>query len=128
VEGKNFRPKRGLDKANRLVGETAFREVIYEGRRWESPELKVYVLEGKRGPACLGIVVGRKSGTAVRRNRFKRRVREAVRQHRAFAKGVRLVVVAKQGALDLSYAEIAGRLDLVFGRHRSDGEEYNESG
>lgn len=104
-----------MGKANRLVGETAFREVTSGGRLWESNELKVYVLEGKPGPARLGIVVRRTLGRAVKRNRLKRRIREVLRRHSAFADGVWVVVVAKSGAVDLTYADIIDRFDRALG-------------
>lgn len=115
MEGKRFRVEQRLGKANRLVGETAFREVTSGGRLWESNELKVYVLEGKPGPARLGIVVRRTLGGAVKRNRFKRRVREVLRRRPAFTDGVWVVVLAKSGALDLNYTDIIDRFDRALG-------------
>jgi len=116
VEGKSSRTKRVLRRANRLAGKAAFREVLDEGRRLESPELRISILEGGAGPARLGIVVGRKLGGAVRRNRFKRRVREAVRGHPGFREGVRVVVIAKPGALGLSHCEINVQINDAFGK------------
>jgi ribonuclease P protein component len=115
VEEKGSRTERHLRKTNRLVGETAFREVMSKGRCWESPELKVYILEGKEGPARLAIIIRKIFGGAVKRNRFKRRVREALRRHPVFADGIRVIAVAKKGALDLTYADIIDQLDRVFG-------------
>ena len=109
--GRRSRGKAGTGRADRLAGEAAFREVISAGRRWNSPELVLFRLDGKAGAGRLGVVVGRKLGGAVPRNLFKRRVREALRIHPAFADGTFLVVVAKPGALGLSYAGIADRLD-----------------
>ncbi|UCE26090.1 MAG: ribonuclease P protein component [Candidatus Coatesbacteria bacterium] len=114
-----------MRKENRLAREAAFREVLDKGRRRESPELKISILEGCCGPPFLGIVVGRKLGAATKRNRFKRRVREAVRKHPGFAEGVRVVVVAKPGALRLTYAEINALIEAAFGRT---GEEVGKSG
>jgi ribonuclease P protein component len=115
VEGKRFRAESGLSKANRLVGKAAFREVTSGGRLWESNELRVYVLKGKPGPPCLGIVVRRTLGGAVERNRFKRRIREALRRRRGFTAGVWVVVVAKTGASDLTYTDITDQFDRAFG-------------
>lgn len=110
---------------NRLAGEAAFREVLGEGRRRESQELRIFVLEDAYEPPRLGIVVGRKLGGAVKRNRFKRRVREAVCRYPGFTDGVRVVVVAKPGALGLTYAEISEQIEDAFGRT---GEAVGNSG
>lgn len=111
MEGKPSRGKSSPARAHRLAVEAAFREVIEKGRRWESQDLKVFILDGKEGPGRLGVVAARKLGGSVKTNRFKRRVREAMRLHPAFTNGVRVVVVAKQGALNLRYAKIANQLD-----------------
>jgi ribonuclease P protein component len=56
--------------------------------------------------AVLGITVSRKVGTAVQRNRVKRRIREWFRHNRAALPGeVVLVVIARRGAAELSRAE-----------------------
>jgi ribonuclease P protein component len=125
VEGKSSPARPVLRKANRLTGEAAFREVLDDGRRRESPELRICVLESGREPPRLGIVVGRRLGGAVKRNRFKRRVREALRRHPRFTEGVRVVIVAKPGALGLTYTEISEQIEDAFGRT---GETSGESG
>lgn len=58
-----------------------------------------------------GFSVSRRVGNAVVRNRVKRRLREFVRLHRAeFARARDFVVIAKPGAANLSYGELAEEL------------------
>jgi ribonuclease P protein component len=58
-------------------------------------------------PARLGVVVGRKVGTAVRRNRVKRLCRECFRNWPdLLPQGVDLVVVARPGAHELALDEV----------------------
>lgn len=58
-------------------------------------------------PARLGLVVGRKVGTAVRRNRIKRLCRECFRTWPGLLpEGVDLVVIAREGAHALGLAEV----------------------
>lgn len=62
----------------------------------------------------LGLVVSKRVGGAVERNRVKRRIREWFRQERAvLAEGSDLVVIARRGAARLSGAEIAGELSRL---------------
>lgn len=62
----------------------------------------------------LGLVVSKRVGGAVERNRVKRRIREWFRQERAvLTEGSDLVVIARRGAARLSGAEIAGELSRL---------------
>lgn len=68
-----------MKRINRLRRPDQFRRVRRDGRSYTSPLLILNVLSGRRRRTRCGFVVGRQFGTAVRRNRAKRRVREAVR-------------------------------------------------
>jgi ribonuclease P protein component len=55
--------------------------------------------------------VGRKTGPSVKRNLFKRRVREWFRQHREeLPKPLDIVVIARRPGVDLNLAELGIRL------------------
>jgi ribonuclease P protein component len=63
--------------------------------------------EGAKGPARTGIVTSRRIGTAVVRNRVRRRLRELVRHARpAVRDGLWLVLVAKPPAGRASFAAL----------------------
>jgi ribonuclease P protein component len=99
------------------------------GRRRTLPELVVVTSDpGQRGRLAtkgpgkdpvtsrLGITVGRKAGSSVERNRFKRRVREWFRHHRAsLARPLDIVVIARRSAVDLSLEELSSRLARLLG-------------
>jgi len=75
---------------------------------------RAYAIEVTRtvGVTRLGLVVSRRVGGAVVRNRVKRVVREWFRRHRSLLpKGVDLVVIARSDAADLgtdaAWAELA---------------------
>ena len=57
------------------------------------------------GESRLGLTVGRRVGSAVRRNRAKRRLRECFRRH-APGLAVDVVLVAKREILDVKQTEL----------------------
>jgi ribonuclease P protein component len=64
----------------------------------------------------LGLVVTRRLGKAVRRNRVKRLLREFFRRHKSLLPPQDLIIMAKKGATALSYHQVQeelGRLLLV---------------
>lgn len=65
------------------------------------------------GSPRLGLVVTRRLGKAVRRNRVKRLLREFFRRHRAALPLRDLVIMAKKGADALNYQQVAEELGRV---------------
>ena len=82
----------------RLTARRQFLAVYDEGRRVSSTSFSLFGMPNRAGTCRLGITVTRKVGSAVRRNRIKRRFREVFRRHRR---------------------ELAPDLDLVVNVHRS---------
>jgi len=66
---------------NRLSSPSAFRSVFSTGRSYAQGSVVLYVAKRSTGsgPARAGLVVSRKVGGAVARNRAKRLLREALR-------------------------------------------------
>ncbi len=63
----------------RLRRHTEFQHVMEHGQRVGDRRLQVWALPNELGHSRLGLVVGRRHGNAVRRNRIKRILREAFR-------------------------------------------------
>lgn len=80
-----------------------FAEVYREGRRYAGEAVVVYCRDTE-GPARLAITAGRRLGSAVLRNRAKRRVREAFRriEGRVCSRGD-LVLVARNPAVTFAF-------------------------
>jgi ribonuclease P protein component len=65
--------------------------------------------------ARLGITVTRRVGSAVARNRVKRRVRECFRRRREeLARPLDVVVIARKGAAALETAQVEAELTALF--------------
>jgi ribonuclease P protein component len=55
------------------------------GNQWECPALRVFYLKNSMKRSRLGIVVSKQNGTAVKRNRIKRTIREFFRKTKKLA-------------------------------------------
>jgi ribonuclease P protein component len=69
----------------------------------------------------LGLVAGRRVGNACRRNRVKRLLREFFRRHKGLLPPGDIIIMAKKGAPDLTYAQVQAELArILLGRTRVD--------
>lgn len=104
-------------KSRRLLKPAEFDRVFHRRRSQSDSLVVVYACENQLPHARLGLVVSRKCGNAVVRNRWKRCLRDAFRlvQHELPA-GLDLVVLPRKGAdaatprLRQSLLALAGRL------------------
>ena len=69
-----------LFSTRRLKESGEFKRIFREGRRTADGRLIVYGLANGREVSRIGLSVGKRLGNAVRRNRYKRTLREAYRQ------------------------------------------------
>lgn len=85
----------GLPRTSRLHLKREFEQVIKGGTKWQYKGIVLWQRPRKEavGPARFAVVVSRKLGSAVVRNRTKRLLREAFRLNRNYLKdGVDVVV------------------------------------
>ena len=88
-----------------------FRRLYAKGKSAAGPCLAVYVRRNGSGRNRLGLTVGTKVGKAVRRNKVRRRIREAYRIHeQQMAAGWDIVVVARTRAVGAPYAQVEREL------------------
>jgi ribonuclease P protein component len=120
-----------LPQQSRMRRAEDFRRVLRTGRRAGGSVLAGHLLlavgpggaAGTSGevlsgdPAKVGFVVSRAVGSAVVRNRVKRRLRELMRGRLAsLPRGCLLVLRAHPAAASARQADLAADLDLVIGR------------
>jgi len=90
-------------RRERLAGKKDFQAVFQQGKRIERPSLIVLWRAGDRGRRA-GFAVSRQMRGAVRRNRVRRRLREAYRAARGEAPvNADLVVVARRPAATVAF-------------------------
>jgi ribonuclease P protein component len=109
-----------MKRQQRLTRSSDFGRVRKHGRSWAHPLLILAADRNDLHIARFGFVVSRKVGKAVVRNRVKRRLREAVRQHLdEIPSGWDLVILARPPSAGASFAEIESALAQTLARATS---------
>ena len=98
----------GIPSTSRLTKSSEFKEVQNRGKKLSSKHLLLFLQKKDAPPSQIGITVSTKvSSKAVDRNRVKRRLRELFRTSAPqFTCSVELVVIARQGAHECSFADL----------------------
>jgi ribonuclease P protein component len=123
-------PAFGFGRERRIRRKPEFDRVFQDGRRITVGHF-VFVFAprdaraatgadaAERASARLGLVVSRKAGNAVARNRIKRLCREAFRRAPGNAPpGLDVVLIPRQGARDLALATVDAEFEEAFARMR----------
>lgn len=97
----------GFPKVCRLRQRWEFEQVYRQGKKSVQRHLILYTLSTGAPEKKAGIAVGKTLGSAVTRNRLRRRIREALRRTLSlWQPGHRVVVVARTAAKDLDYRQL----------------------
>lgn len=86
-----------------------FRQVYNQGQRFSNPFFAAFFLKNETSQQRLGITVTRKVGSAVIRNRCKRRLREIFRlrdREVLSSTGYDLVINVRSGMIEAEYTEL----------------------
>ncbi len=117
-------------KSVRLLKSAEFDRVFQRRRSRGDGLIVVYACENEAGVTRLGLVVSRRAGNAVVRNRWKRCIREAFRLRQAdLPPGVDLVVLPRPQAtpttplVERSLVRLAGEAARLLGRSRRGPDE-----
>jgi ribonuclease P protein component len=103
-----------MKRQYRLRRNSDFQRVRHVGKFYASPLMVLAFLQNELDHSRFGFVVSRRLGKAVRRNKIKRRIREATRLRiRRIKSGFDLVFIARQPIAQASYAEIEQTLEYL---------------
>jgi ribonuclease P protein component len=102
-------------RLRRLRRPSEFRQIFRDGRSVADDVLVIYGLNRSSGPGRLGLAVGRRLGSAPRRNRWKRLIREAYRRHVTQVDGLDIVVIPRPTATP-NYGDLTTRLPRLIRR------------
>lgn len=126
VHGAGQKPERGehrpalrFPRTARLLQHAAFERVYKEGRRIFSSNLTVFFRPRPSADigvgARIGFTVSRAMGNSVRRNRIRRRLREAVRLHLAKLQApVDVVINPKRTTAEAEFSVLAAEVARAF--------------
>ena len=101
-------PDLTFGRQKRLTSTAHFDQVRKHGRKVRGVFISLGVLRvDKEGPVRAGFVTSRRIGSAVKRNRLRRRLREIVRRHQAdLVPGIWIVVIAQPGTAAATYQQL----------------------
>jgi len=100
----------GIARRYRLSSGRLFSEVYARGKMLKTPLFVVYYLPIKDGPK-VGIVVSKRFGKAVQRNKLKRQIREIVRGHLPHLGDVAVVVLPRMKVKGADFHTMKSVLD-----------------
>lgn len=104
-------PGARFPKAARLLSRADFDRASRGASQVVTPHFKVIRGRGTAGRPRLGLIVPRKIGGAVARNRVKRLIREWFREAQTgLPQTLELIVIARSGAPQLDFADVAREL------------------
>jgi ribonuclease P protein component len=106
-------------RGQRLGANEEFQRVRRVGRSWSGPLLVLFVAEATRpdDPTLVGVTVGKRVGSAVTRNRVRRRVRELLRlRYGELRSGRHIVLLVRPPAVTASPQALAEAVDSLLVR------------
>jgi ribonuclease P protein component len=102
----------------RLRSAVDFDRVREQGQTWRNNQVVLIILPNERGRNRYGVAAGKRLGNAVRRNRMKRLLREALRAlDPTLRQGYDIVLIARHGLrVDTPLADITSNLSRLLTR------------
>jgi ribonuclease P protein component len=106
--------KYGLGKEEKLLKSVEFKSVLSRGSGSSTEHFKILIYPNSLMQRRMGITASRKVGSAVKRNRVKRLLREFFRLNKLrLPPSSDIVFIAKPGADKLDYSGLCGELTNI---------------
>jgi len=106
-----------VKREDALKKKKEFRYTYRVGKSTAHRLMVVIVAHRRSGETRVGISVSKKQGNSVRRNRIKRRLREAVTPLIPLMRGgINVIIVARDGVAEAPYAELCEALQSTLER------------
>ena len=107
--------KNALTKREKVLKSIEYRTIVKGGKSTTTQHFKIFIWPNSVSKRRLGITTSRRVGSAVKRNRIKRLVREFFRLHKScLPPSSDLLFIAKPGADRLDYTLLCEELKKVF--------------
>ena len=104
-------------KEKKLLKSREFKNVLDSGAKFILPELIIFSKPSDLESSRMGLIVTKKVGNAVIRNKIKRRLREVFRLSKTFDEGelpaLDLVFIARQKAITASYEKLTSSYEFA---------------
>lgn len=94
-----------------------FDRVYRRGKSYGNKQLVMYILQNKKGQNFFGIVISKKIGKSVKRNRIRRQITEVLRLKNNIKIGQDIVIVVRQQEIPLDYKTISKSIDHLLKKH-----------
>lgn len=104
---------------HRLRKNSQFSYIYKKGERFHTEHFTLFVVKSKYEAYRIGFSVNKKLGKANKRNKLKRRLKEISRRDLNIPSFCNYVVLAKDGAAELSFDEIRKEMIKLFGKYES---------
>jgi ribonuclease P protein component len=115
LNGSSQPASQRFPRTARLLKHADYQSVYQKGQKHFSGNMTVYFLRRESGAARVGLTVTKAMGTAVTRNRMKRRMRSAVRQHvNTFNLPVDVVIHPRRSALTAEFQQLVTEVGQAF--------------
>lgn len=104
---------------HRLKKNSQFGYIYKKGEKFHTEHFTLFVVKSKYESYRIGFSVSKKLGKANKRNKLKRRLKEISRRDLKIPSFCNFVVLAKDGACELSFADIQKEMIKLFGKYES---------
>ena len=108
----------GLAAAERIRRRAEFERIYAAGAKIHGRYMTLFVMVNDAAAPRLGVAATRKLGSAVDRNRARRRARELFRRRKNIG-GLDVVIVPRREMLDVSFAQLEAEYTALLARRRN---------